>query len=156
MPLLLDDDALLAGLTGLLSRIDAGTDTGLTEGAAHLRSVDQETEAYNGMSGATRDSATAYPIGLGKDGSAESAVGYAAAAAALSGFVGHAGSAVRQDSGVRLAEGQKGIILTNFTDYADALETEDAGAKAHLGPTIFSEARTVTQIVADASKRGLS
>jgi hypothetical protein len=151
----IDDSALLAGLHGLLERIDQVTDTGLEEGARHLESVDRETEAYAGMSGAMRASTTAYPIGPGKDGSAEASAGFAAASAALENFKGHGGKAVRQDSGVRLAEDQKGIILTNFTDYGDILETVDAGGQAHIGPTIFSESRTVTKIVADASKRGL-
>lgn len=155
MPLQIDDSGLLAGLAGLMGRIDQVTDAGLAEGAHHLQSVDQETEAYAGMSGATRASTTAYVIGPGHDGSAEAAAGYAAASAALANFTGHNGTAVRQNSGVQLQEDEKGIILTNFTSYADKLETENAGEKAHIGPTIFSEGRIVTQIVADVSKRGL-
>ncbi|HNP73853.1 MAG TPA: hypothetical protein PKK15_22245, partial [Kouleothrix sp.] len=76
--------------------------------------------------------------------------GYAAAAQALAGYAGHGGQPLQQESGVHLADGERGMLLTSFTDYQDALETEHAGAKAVLGPTLQAEAQTITATVAGA------
>lgn len=155
MPFVIDDKGLYTGLDRLLATIDEATDTGLERGADHLEAVAQATTAYVGMSGATRESTTAYVIGPGKDGSTEAAEGLAAAQAALAGFSGHQGQPLSQDSGVVLGSDQKGIILTSFTSYVDILEREDVADKAFLGPTLASEDTTVTQIVAEASREAL-
>jgi hypothetical protein len=153
MPLTIDNKGLLSGIDRLLKTIDQAQDDGLDAGAALLQAVDQSTTAYRGMSGATRDSTMAARMGPGYDAKAGAA--YSAAQAALSGFTGHAGQAVSQDSGVTLAAGEKGALLTNFTDYADKLEIENAGEKAHIGPTISAEGPEVTRIIANFSKRAL-
>ncbi len=150
MPLLIDDSELLAGLTGLLAHVDRGTDAGLAIGAAGMEADMKATQAHGDQSGATRDSYTAYVVGPNRDGSAEAAEGYSAAAAALTGFTGHAGKALKEDSGVVLGEGEKGIILTAFTDYQDRLEIDNAGEKAVLGPTLQADAEAVTGLVATA------
>lgn len=155
MPITIDDRGLYTGLQRLLAQIDQATDVGLARGADHLEQVARATSAYEGMSGATRASTTAYAIGPGKDGSAEATQGFAAAAAQLTGFSGHQGQAVSQDSGVVLGPDEKGIILTVFTDYIDALESELAGDKAFLGPTLVAEDTTVTALVAEASREAL-
>jgi len=155
MPITIDDRGLYTGLERLLARIDQVTDTGLARGADHLEQVARATSAYEGMSGATRASTTAYAIGPNSDGSAEATQGFAAAVDQLTGFTGHQGQAVSQDSGVVLGPDEKGIILTVFTDYIDLLERELAGDKAFLGPTLASEDTTVTAIVAEASREAL-
>ncbi len=155
MPLSVDDTGLLTGLDRLLQAIDQATDDGLADGADLMQADLQATRAHGDQSGATRASYRAYPIGPGHDGSAESTSGYAAAADDLSGFTGHGGQALRQDSGVVLGADQKGIILTSFTDYQDKLETENAGDKATLGPTLQQDAEQATVMVAAASKRRL-
>jgi hypothetical protein len=153
--MLVNDAALYAGLDRLLETIDRVTDVGLGRGAAHFQGVAQATTAYVGMSGATRGSTTGYAVSATRDGSAEAAAGFASAQAALTGFTGHQGKAVSEDSGVVLPPDSKGIILTSFTNYIDKLEIENAGAKAFLGPTLNSEADVVTGMVAQASKEGL-
>jgi len=156
MPFTVDDSAILAGLDRLLATIEQEiVPAGLDAGAALLEAVDKSTTAYAGMSGATRDSTTAYAIGPKRDGSAKSSAGYAAAQAALAGFTGHSGQPLSQDAGITLADAEQGIILTNFTDYADKLEVEQAGAKAHLGDSLLSEATELTRIVANHSKARL-
>lgn len=139
----------------MMAAIEEGVSAGLDQGAALVESVDKATTAYEGMSGATRESTTAYAIGPGKDGSAKVAEGYAAAQGALAGFTGHSGKPFRGDSGITLGPDERGIILTNYTDYADKLETEMAGAKAHLGDSMLSEATEITRIVANHTKQRL-
>ncbi len=153
MPFSIDNKSILAGLDRLLRAIDGAQDDGLDAGAALLQGVDSSTTAYRGMSGATRDSTMAARLGPNYDGRASAA--YAAAQSDLAGFTGHQGKAVSQDSGVTLGAGEKGIILTNFTDYADQLEIADGGAKSHLGPTILAEGQEVTRIIANYSKQKL-
>lgn len=150
MPLLIDDTGLFAGLTGLLQHIDQGADVGLSAGAAVMQDDMQATTAHGDQSGATRASYTAYVIGPDQDGSAEASAGYSAAAAALTGFTGHEGKPLREDSGITLGEGERGIILTAFTDYQDKLEIDNAGEKATIGPTLQADAEGVTALVAGA------
>jgi len=115
-----------------------------------------DTQAHGDRSGATRASYRAYPIGPDRDGSAAATSGYAAAADHLAQFKGpHAGHAQRDDSGVTLAQDQRGIILTAYTDYQDELEQDNAGARATLGPTLQQDASQATAAVARASKARL-
>lgn len=151
-----DIKGVLAGLDQMMKRMSDGIDQGLNAGANLIEATDKETEAYLGMSGATRASSTAYVIGNGKDGSAEVSAGYQAAEAALTGFTGHEGRAQKTDSGITLQSSERGIILTSFTDYAQALEIENAGAKAHLGPSLLSKAKVVTGFVATSVKQKLA
>jgi hypothetical protein len=152
----LDIKNVLAGLDRMMARISDGIDQGLNAGATLIETTDKETEAYHGMSGATRASSTAYVIGNGKDGSSEASAGYQAAVEALTGFTGHEGQALKTDSGITLQSAERGIILTTFTDYAQDLETANAGEKAHLGPSLLSKATVVTSFVASFSKQKLS
>ena len=142
----LDTTDLERGLTALLARIDAGSDAGLDEAASLIQSTDEETDAYRGQSGATRGSTLAARLGPDYAGKAASA--YSVAQTLLAGFTGHTGKPYSEDSGLVLANGEKGVMLTNFTDYAENLETDNAGEKAHIGPTIRQTAQTSTQLIA--------
>ena len=156
MSILIDDKALMAGLDKLFNDggiIDQGTDEGLADGADILELVDKQTTAYLGMSGATRASSFAAPLDQRWAGKASAA--YAEAQALLQDFTGHEGKPFLEDSGIVLGAGEKGIGLTTPTTYAADLEIDDAAAKAHLEPTLFSEALSVTAAIARASKAKL-
>lgn len=152
MPFTVNDTDLYAGLARFQASQSAAIDAGLQDGANFIEAELKATRAHGDQSGATRESYTAYVIGNGHDGSAEAAAGFAAAQAALSGFSGHAGRAISEPSGVSLGPNERGVLATAYTDYQVALETENGGAKATLGPAILAEAQTVTAFVASACK----
>ncbi len=151
----IDDAAMLAGLTRLLSRAREAVSSGLNKEAPNVQADLQSTDAHGDQSGATRASYTAYAIGPDDTGSAESANGYAAAVEALERFTGHAGKPLREDSGIVLGEGEHGMVLTSYTDYQDKLETQNAGEKATLGPILTHSAQGITAAVAAESRRKL-
>jgi hypothetical protein len=144
------------GLDRLLAAISAGADDGLDKGAALLEQTDRDTDAYYGQSGATRESTFATRIGPNKDSSAEAHQAYTTAAQLLSGFTGHAGNPFVGDSGITLKDGERGIILSNGTDYAEALEIDGGGQKAHLGPSLQATADQITALAAQGIAGALS
>jgi hypothetical protein len=148
MPFRVDDSGLLSGLVRMQQAQETAILSGLQDGADAGQSEMQSTRAHGDQSSATRASYTAYVIGGGRTGAAESAAGYAAAQAALSGFTGHEGKALSQDSGVSLQAGEYGILYTSFTDYQKALETENAAEKAVIGPTVIAQAGENTARIA--------
>lgn len=151
----LDLTSINAGLARMLDIIDQAIEAGLDQAAPVVQAAMADTNAHGDMSGATRASYRAIPIGAGRDGSGPAAAGYAAAAAALTGYTGHAGRPLRQDSGVRLGPHERGMLLTSFTDYQDELETENAGQKAVLGPTLHQYALEITRTIAGVSREKL-
>lgn len=152
--LTIDDARLLADLDALLETIAGAAEQGLSDGAARMQEDLQATTAHGDVSGATRASYRAFVVGGRFDGSAEAASGYAAAAEKLADAA-HGGQPLRQDSGIVLADDERGILLTSYTDYQDALETELGGEKAALGPTLLQDADLVTQLVAARSREAL-
>lgn len=148
MPFQVDDSGLLAGLARLREAQEQAILAGLQEGADAGQSEMQSTRAHGDQSSATRASYRAYVIGGGRTGAAEAASGYAAAQAELTGFSGHEGKALSQSSGVVLGRGELGILYTSFTDYQKALETENAGEKAVIGPVVVAEGPANTERVA--------
>lgn len=149
MPLTFDDSQIKAGLERFLAAQLAGIEQGLEQAASVAQSAMQTSPAHGDQSGATHASYTAYVIGGTHDGSAEAAAGYAAAAGALSGFTGHAGNPVKEDSGVTLQPDERGVILTSFTDYQDKLEQSE---KAVLTPTLAQYHEFFTRSAADGAK----
>lgn len=124
-------------LASLIARLDAyeafvteqamrGLDAVTTEAEETMRG----TTAHGDITGATRAGYRAYVVGQGRNGSSE-LLGAAAIVDALN--PGH--SAV---GGVQLGRESLGVIFTCPTDYQWKLETERAGAKAVLGPTLDS------------------
>ncbi len=146
MSFILDTTDLERGLTALLARIEAGSDAGLDEVADLMQTTDEQTDAYHGQSGATRASTMASR--LGPDFASKATSAYSVAARLLDGFTGHEGKPHREASGLTLGAHEKGVMLTNYTDYADALEGDNAAEKAHIGPTVRQTAQTATQLVA--------
>lgn len=149
MPLTYDDSALYTRLDAFLKAQIAGLEDGLADAARVAEEIMQTSPAHGDQSGATHASYRAFVIGGQHDGSAEAASGYAAAEAKLTGFTGHAGRALRQDSGIRLSESERGILYTSYTDYQDKLEQSD---KAVLGPTLQQTAQLATQLAAEGAK----
>lgn len=148
MPFQIDDSGLLSGLVRMRQAQETAILSGLQDGADAGQAEMQATRAHGDQSSATRSSYTAYVIGGGKNGATEAAEGYAAAQAALAGFTGHEGKALSQDSGVVLGPNEFGILYTSFTDYQKALETENAGEKAVIGPVVVMQAGENTARVA--------
>lgn len=146
----IDDTNLIAGLDRLLATIAERTERGLAKQASVAQGEMQATSAHGDITGATRDSYRAFVVGGTQTGASESASGYAAAQAAIAGaIVSHGGHALSQDSGVSLTQDQRGVLLTSYTDYQDKLETENAGQKAVLAPTLQQNASLFTKAVAD-------
>lgn len=146
MPLRIDDSELLAGLDRLMIAIPTRAEAGLQESADIMQDAMQDTSAHGDVTGATRASYRAFVIGGAHTGASESASGLAAALA------NNPAHALSQDSGVALGADQRGILLTSYTDYQEKLETENAGEKAVIGPTLQQFAPLVIQLVA---KQGL-
>ena len=122
---------------------------GLEKQASIAEAEMQGTVAHGDITSATRDSYRAFVIGGPHTGSSESGSGYAAAQAAIgSAITTHGGQALSQDSGVTLSPDERGVLHTSYTDYQDKLETENAGAKAVLTPTLQQNAELYTQAVA--------
>lgn len=146
----INDTDLFARLDELVERhIPAQAEKGLQKQAAIAQSEMKATSAHGDITGATRDSYRAFVIGGSHTGASESASGYAAAQAAIAGaVVSHGGAALSQDSGVHLGPDERGVILTSYTDYQDKLETDNAGAKAVLTPTLQANALAFTQAAA--------
>jgi hypothetical protein len=151
----IDNSGLIAGLDRMIERIFSGVEDGLQFGAAVAEEALQTTIAHGDMSGATRSSYRAFIIGGAFTGSAESASGYSDASQALANFTGHEGKPLSQDSGVQLTPNQRGVLLTSYTDYQTALETERGGQRATLGPTLQATADQMTEFAADGTKHRL-
>ncbi len=146
----IDDTGLLKGLDALLLHIPAQAEKGLARQASVAEAEMQGTSAHGDITGATRASYRAFVIGGSHTGASEATSGYAAAQAAIgSSIVSHGGAALSQDSGVSLSPDERGVLLTSYTDYQDALEVDNAGQKAVLGPTLQQNALAFTQAVAD-------
>lgn len=150
-----DVSGLLTSARALLRAIEQGADNGLDKGARLMEQVDRDTEAYLGMSGATRASTFATRIGPNKDSQREADAAYSRAADYLTGFTGHEGKPYVGDSGIVLKQGERGIILSNGTDYADKLEVQSGGQKAHIGPTVQATGDQVTALVAAGIKAAM-
>ena len=122
-------------LDELARRIAAAARRGLEAEAQAMERDAQNTSAYLGMSGATRASTVAYVVDERDNGSAKIAEAYGIAAAYLDGFTEHAGRAHLEPAG-NIGPGEIAVVLTVPTDYIDKLETQRAGEKAFIGPTM--------------------
>jgi hypothetical protein len=47
------------------------------------------------------------------------------------------------------------VVVTSFTDYQELLETENAGQRAVLGPTVATSGARFTRAAASGSKKAL-
>jgi len=139
-------DNLLRGLDRFAAVALDGARDGLGGAAAGLTFEMRSTSAHGDATGATRANYTAYVVGRGADGSAERA----RAIQAVEFFnPGHVAQSSVHVPGL-------GVVVTSFTDYQVELETENAGEKAVLGPTIEASGDRLTAAAAAGSKRALS
>ena len=120
---------------------------GLKGAAAGVTLDMRQSPAHGDVTGASHANYTAYAVGLGETGSQYVARGVAAVEALNPGHSATAPVSI----GAPL-----GAIVTSFTDYQDKLETENAGQKAVLTPTMQASGTRFTQAAAAASKRALS
>lgn len=122
-------------VSNVLAQLDAYEDhctdlatRGLRAGAQAARNDMATTAAHGDSTGATRAGYRAYVVTPADDGQA--AIG-GAIAAVEDKNPGH-GAAL----GGRLGAGSIGVVITCPTDYQELLETENAGLRAVLGPTL--------------------
>ena len=122
-------------LTEVLASLDAYEAWAIERAMRGLQAVTDEAEAamqgtlaHGDITGATRAGYRAYVVGPGQSGAAELA---SAVAAVEAKNPGHSAT-----GGGQLGQGSLGVIFTCPTDYQQDLETEHAGQKAVLGPTL--------------------
>lgn len=144
-----DFDAILARLAEMERLAEQGAADGLRLGASGVQDALQATTAYNNDTGATRAGSVVYVVGEGVN-DLDRVEAAAQAAEALN--PGHSQAA---PAGT-VEDGHIAVVATSATDYADHLETEQAGARAFLGPIMLVHAQNLTQAAADGIKRALS
>ena len=141
-----DLSQLINGVRGLLPAALDGALVGLKGAAAGVTFEMRQTVAHGDQTGATRANYTAYAVGRGADGSQELGRAVAAVEALNPGH---------SETGSVTINGELGVVVTSATDYQDKLETENAGQKAVLGPTIAASGERFTRAAASGSKRVL-
>ena len=145
-------DDIFSRLDALILDVKRKAVEGAERGARVLEDDAQATNAYAGMSGATRASTVAYVATTEDDGSNRLNQAYIAAEQLLDGFKGHNGAQLLEDSGESVNADQVKIMLTVPTDYIRAMETDNGGQKAFIGDTMDSGATFVFELIADAIK----
>ena len=144
MPLDISD--VLSKLPAFRTRSLDGAKAGLAGAAAGITLDMRDSHTHGDQTGATHASYTAYVVGRGEDGSSALSVSAAAVESLNPGHVATAAVAV---------EGELGVIFTAPTDYQEKLETENAGAKAELGPIVAVSGDRCTIAVARGAQGAL-
>lgn len=154
---MIDDTQLYVRLNALLELIPEACAAGLQAEAGAAQTDMQDTSAHGDITGATRASYRAFVIGGPHTGAQEAESGLEAAIAAIASAVtDHGGRPASMDSGIVLGDDDRGVLLTSYTDYQDKLETEHAGQKAVLAPTLQAHATAFTKAAADGSRAKLT
>lgn len=138
---------LIDGLTRMRAASLDGMAAGLDGVTPAITERMRATTAHGDQTGATRASYQARRVGRGQDGAAAFATAYQAADER------NPGKAVTSSVAV---DGEIGVIIDSATTYQDKLETERAGARAVLGPTLQAESRALTAAAADGSRKALT
>lgn len=138
---------LLAGLDAMKDKAMDGALAGLKDAADDATGRMRATEAHGDKTGATRANYRAFAVGHGETGS--DALGQSIAVVNEKN-PGHVATA-----SVDL-EAAIGVIYTSVTNYQRKLETEAAGARAVIGPTVQATASDMTRAAAAGSKKALS
>lgn len=131
-------DTLHIGLRHVANHMLAGATAGLDAEAATLEEAMHATTAHGDITGATRAGYSARRVGLGADGAAAHAASVAAVEAHNPGASATAPVAI---DGL-------GVIVDCPTTYQEKLETEQAGRKAVLGPTLSAARLNLTAAAA--------
>lgn len=143
----IDIRSALAGLRRLPAEVQAGAIPALSGLAEDLQGELEATDVHGDVTGATRASYRAYVVHEADDGT-NAAGGGAAAANALN--PGH---------GVVARYGSIGddviLVATVFTDYAEFLAADEAGARDAVGPLIARRGEAAAQEAAAGIKRRL-
>ncbi len=142
-------DDMAANLARLFGRTVAAIPAGLAQGAAIIQQSMVDTDAYAGMSGATRASSLAYVATAENPNGDEPEKAYNAAAGKLQGFAGHAGKPYLTDA-PGPGPGAAMIVATVPTDYIQDLELEGAGEKAFVGDAVAQDAPQAFDAVVQA------
>lgn len=137
---------ILAKLEAFEQKSLDGAVAGLAAAAAGITLDMRQTTAHGDVTSATRANYTAYAVGRGRDGSTELQRAISAVETLNPGHVETASVALGSDIGV---------ILTSATDYQSKLETENAGQKAVLGPTLSVSTDRLTRAAAAGAERAL-
>lgn len=152
MPLTIDDKQLEAGLKRMAEAHGRAITAGLRRGAAQAERILQDTRAHGDQTGATRDS---YRVYADVDAESAAASGYAAAQEALAAH-GRRGFTVEGSAGrgsVSVRQDERAVVYTGFTSYLPSLQTDNAGQKAALAPTLQETAASITGAVAEELRR---
>ena len=132
MSLTTDITGALAGLEAFVAHTEAQIRRGLSNAAADAQSAMQQTSAHGDVTGATRAGYRAYVVSasLLDQASALQALNSAVAAVEARN-PGHSAT-----SEISISAESFTVVLTCPTDYQEKLETENAGEKAVLAPTL--------------------
>jgi len=144
-------DDLAANWRRLIDKHLAQQTVGLKQGAAIIQAAMVATDAYQGMSGATRASSIAYVATRDDPGTAEVEAAYNAAAGLLQGFTGHTGRPLLTDA-PGPGPNESAIEATVPTDYSIKLELDNAGQKAFLADSLQQNAPQAFDAVVRAVK----
>ena len=137
---------LLDGLDRLKRVSLQGHLDGLKGAAAGVTLDMRQSPAHGDVTGASHANYAAYAVGLGETGTTE----FNRAVRAVETL--NPGHSARSSVAVKGI----GVVITSATDYQDKLETENAGQKAVLTPTVQASGTRFTQAAASGSKRALS
>jgi hypothetical protein len=136
---------LIQGLQRALDHAFDGARDGLRGAAAGVTLDMRSSPAHGDQTGASHANYNARVVGRGEDGSQQLGVARAAATALNPGEVGPTQS-------VSIA-GVVGVIMDSQMEYSPKLETEAAGEKSVIGPTVASSGQRFTQAAARGSKK---
>ena len=139
-------DAIRRGLIEYERRTFDGAAEGLDRQAEAVTRRMRATTAHGDQTGATRTSYNARRVGRGETGA-----GVVQSLRAVVNLL-NAGHAA---NGRVTITGPLGVIVDSQTDYQSKLETERAGARAVIGPTIQAEAQGFTRAAAEGARRKL-
>lgn len=142
----LDTRKVLAGLDAFQRLALDGAGAGLDRACGAVTDTMRATQAHGNQTLATRTSYNARRVGRGETGAAIHAASVAAVEELNPQHVGTA--PVTVDTAL-------GVIIDSATDYQSKLETEHAGQKAVLGPTLQASASALTAAAAAGSKAAL-
>jgi hypothetical protein len=135
----------------LINRHLAQQRIGLEQGAAVIQAAMVATDAYQGMSGATRASSIAYVATPDDTGDSEIEAAYNAAAGLLQGFTGHQGRPLLEDA-PGPGQDEALIIGTVPTDYIINLEQDNAGERAFVADSLQQHAPEAFDAVVRATR----
>lgn len=138
---------LIAGLEKMRKAALEGAKQGLKGAAGSLKTEMRTSPVHGDVTGASHANYTAYVVGGGETGSSEIAESISAVESLNPGH---------SDTSTVSIQGELGVVITSFTDYQIYLETENAGARAVIGPATAASGSRFTQAAASGMKRALS